>query len=383
MNMILKPNPIRTDSSNPFAHNTMTTRLPGIILDVQSKNDFPVSIQQNLDALYHSVKANAIIPRPQLPAPDADMWTAAFDAHPNARWLETDWFFAEPYFFRQIADAVRYWQTLQDPYAPIKHSELNEATRARVENALQFTGGMDERLAFLLEQALWGNRADLSHPASQMSQLAIERDDLLVDERLEAVEHLLHGQGIVHVVCDNFGTELAMDLVLTDTLLSQDIPVIFHLKMHPTYVSDAIVNDVHHMVDWFAESGLTALAERLTDALERGQLRLAPDFFWNSSYFLNEMPPRIYNTFASSRVVILKGDMNYRRAVFDTIFPIDTPLSAIVDYVPAPLLALRTLKSDPVVGVPIELAQRAEQAESTWRVNGRHGVIQFVSSGKR
>lgn len=376
--MALKPNPIRTDSSNPFAHHTMTTRLPGIIRQVQAKNDFPASVQRNLDTLYENMTSNAVIPRPQLPAPDADMWTAAFEAHPNARWLETDWFFAEPYFFRQIADAVRYWQTQKDPYAPIKHTELNAATQARVDSALQFRGETDARIAFLLEQALWGNRADLSHPASQMSQLAIERDDLLVDERAAAVAQLLHGLGIVHIVCDNFGTELAMDLVLTDALLSLGIPVILHLKMYPTYVSDAIVNDVHNMMNWFDQSGMASLTARLREALAAGQLRLTPDFFWNSSYFLNTMPPRIHNTFANSRIVILKGDMNYRRAVLDTIFPVDTPFSAIVDYVPAPLLALRTLKSDPVVGVPLALVERAEKADSNWRVNGRHGVIQFV-----
>jgi hypothetical protein len=376
--MTLTANPTRTDGSNPFAYNTMTTRLPGIIRDVQAKNDFPASIQQNLDALYASVTDNAVIPYPQLPAPDTDMWTAAFESHPDARWRDTDWFFAETYFFRQIADAVRYWQTQKDPYVAIKHTELNSVTQQRVENALQFDGADDARLAFLLEEDLWGNRADLSHPASLMSQLAIERDDLLVDERSGAVEQLLRGNGVVHIVCDNFGTELAMDLVLTDALLSLDIPVTLHLKMHPTYVSDATVSDVHLMIKWFDQVGLLPLASRLTFTLAHGQLRLAPDFFWNSPYFLNAMPPRIYNLFAGSRLVILKGDMNYRRAIFDTIFPVDTPLSQIVDYVPAPLLALRTLKCDAVVGIPLAIAEHAEQADSNWRVNGKRGVIHYV-----
>jgi hypothetical protein len=90
------------------------------------------------------------------------------------------------------------------------------------------------------------------------------------------------------------------------------------------------------------------------------------------------MPPRIHNLFAGSRMVILKGDMNYRRAIFDTIFPVDTPLSQIVDYVPAPLLALRTLKCDAVVGIPLEIAEHAEKMDSNWRVNGKRGVIHYV-----
>ena len=377
--MSLQRNPIRTDSSNLFAHNTMTTRLPGIIRTVQATNTFSDSIHAALDSLYEQVTGNAEMPRPTLPAPDADMWTVAFDNHPDARWLETDWFFAEPYFFRQIAIATRYWQTQLDPYWKIKEAELNTATCERISDALQFAGDAHERLMLLLEAALWGNRADLSHPAAAMSQLAIHPDDLLVDERQAAVQQLIEGKGTVHIVCDNFGTELAMDLVLTDALLTLEIPVILHVKMHPTYVSDATVRDVHLMLEWLgAAGGNPALQTRLEDCLDSGQLQLAPDFFWNSSYFLDAMPPRIYNAFASSRMVILKGDMNYRRAVFDTIFPVDTPFAAIVDTVPAPLLALRTLKSDAVVGVPDHIAQQAASEDSLWRVNGKRGVIQYV-----
>jgi hypothetical protein len=377
--MALKPNPIRTDSSNPFAHNTMTTRLPSIIRDVQAKNHFSESIHAALDTLFEQVTGNAEIPHPVLSAPDADMWTLAFDNHRNARWLETDWFFAEPYFFRQIAIATRYWQTQLDPYWTIKEAELNAATCTRINDVLQFTGDAYERLAFLLEAALWGNRADLSHPAAAMSQLAIHPDDLLVDEREGAVHQLVHGKGTVQIVCDNFGTELAMDLVLADALLTLEIPVILHVKMHPTYVSDATVRDVHLMLAWLgAAGGNPALKIRLEDCLSSGRLQLAPDFFWNSSYFLDAMPPRIRNVFVGSRMVILKGDMNYRRAVFDTIFPVDTPFAAIVNYVPAPLLALRTLKSDAVVGVPENIATQAEREDSLWRVNGKRGVMQYV-----
>jgi uncharacterized protein with ATP-grasp and redox domains len=264
---------------------------------------------------------------------DSRVWS-----HPDARWRDTDWFFAETYFFRQIADAVCYWQTQKDPYAAIKRTELNSVTQKRVENALQFNGEPDARLAFLLEEDLWGNRADLSHPASLMSQLAIERDDLLVDERSGAVEQLLRGDGSVQIVCDNFGTELAMDLVLTDALLSLNMPVTLHLKMHPTYVSDATVSDVHQIISWFTDVGITTLAARLTAALAEGQLRLAPDFFWNSPYFLNAMPPRIHNVFAGSRLVILKGDMNYR-VLYSTIFRWYRDQIIIMF---APLLALRS-----------------------------------------
>jgi hypothetical protein len=45
---------------------------------------------------------------------------------------------------------------------------------------------------------------------------------------------------------------------------------------------------------------------------------------------------------------------------------------------PVPVLALRTLKSDAVLGIPAEIAALSESKDPEWRVNGQRGVIQFV-----
>ena len=52
--------------------------------------------------------------------------------------------------------------------------------------------------------------------------------------------------GDVHIVLDNTGSELALDLLLVDALLSFGFArVTLHVKMHPTFVSDATAADVH------------------------------------------------------------------------------------------------------------------------------------------
>jgi damage-control phosphatase, subfamily III len=43
---------------------------------------------------------------------------------------------------------------------------------------------------------------------------------------------------------------------------------------------------------------------------------------------------------------------------------------------PAPLVALRTLKAEVVVGLPPGVAERERAADPLWLVNGRRGVIQ-------
>jgi hypothetical protein len=72
--------------------------------------------------------------------------------------------------------------------------------------------------------------------------------------------------------------------------------------------------------------------------------------------------------------VIVKGDANYRRTVGDAVWPEITPFADVTAYFPAPLLALRTLKSDPIVGLAPGVASSLDAAEPAWRVNGRRGV---------
>lgn len=375
--------PIRTDDSNFFAHNTMKTRLPKIIREIQERNEFSDIINSDLDKLYDELINNAAIPLPQLLAPDADSWLEDFKNHEGISWQDAEWFFAETYFFRQINEAVRYWQYRKDPYRPIKADELaTDALQELLERALSVEGDSEERLSQLIELALWGNRIDLSLPSAMVHGTIVDADDLLVDDREVTIECLLSSEGVVHLITDNFGSELAMDLALVDALISLNIQVIMHVKMNPTYVSDATVEDVHWMLDDFSQrnSIIRDFSMRLQNAMTEGRLRLAPDFFWNSCRFLNRIPPRLSRLFEDARLIILKGDANYRRATFDTIYPVDTPFSQIVNYLPAPLLALRTLKSDPLLGISQIIADRLDITDKQWRVNGKRGVIQLAKN---
>ena len=384
--MLERPPMIRTDHSNTFAHNTMKVRVPKIIREVQELNpDYPASIQRSLDALRESLESDARIPMLDLPTPDYDDWLPSYKAHEGHTWLNTDWFFAEIFFYRHLIQAVRWWETEHDPFAPKKESELvSEALWALVNRALAIEKELplEEHLMMLLHSALWGNRIDLSFPASMAHGHEVIDDDLLTDDSVSAINYLLKARGTVHLIADNTGSELAMDMVLVDTLLeSVAQQVILHVKMHPTFVSDATVADVLILLDAFATGqhgdSVQQVGERLRAALTDGRLRLAPDSFWNSSYLLWQLPPRLTRLFQEAALVIVKGDANYRRTVGDALWPTDTPFAAVTDYFPAPLLALRTLKSDTLVGLPNGMAEQLEAIDPQWRVNGRRGVIQY------
>jgi hypothetical protein len=81
---------------------------------------------------------------------------------------------------------------------------------------------------------------------------------------------------------------------------------------------------------------------------------------------------------AQARLVIVKGDANYRRLVGDSRWPTTVPATEAIPYFPAPLVALRTLKSDPIVGLPPGLAEQLDAEDGEWRVNGKRGLIQAI-----
>jgi Damage-control phosphatase ARMT1-like domain len=390
MKAVSRPAPIRTDASNAFAHHTMKVRVPGIIREVQALNpDYPAPVQKALDTLRETIQNDGLIAMIDLPAPDYDQWARVYEAHDKETWLSTEWFFAEHFFYRHLIQAVRWWETGRDPFAPKKAIETSgDALWQTLATALSIRDDeslpVETRLRTLIHHTLWGNRIDLSYELAASHGGAWVSDDLLVDDSEQAIARLLGGRGTVHFVNDNAGTELAMDLALADTLLDGIADrVIFHLKMHPTFVSDAIVPDVLAFLDKLEAGSPEArrLAGRLRAAFVEGRLRLAPDLFWNSSRFLWDSPARLRKLFQGSPLVIVKGDANYRRMVGDALWQPEIPLSTVAAYFPAPILAVRTLKSDPVVGLPDGMAAYLYTVDKDWRINGRRGVIQFAQAG--
>jgi hypothetical protein len=378
------PTMIRTDASNTFANHTLRVRVPGILRDVITLNpDYPPSIQGALQALHDEITADQPITPLSPPAPDYDGWMYAFAKHDGHTWLNTDWFFAETYFYRRIIEAVRWWELGRDPFLPRKVEELaNPALWEALGNVLAAPRTLGEGL----HHALWGNRIDLSYAQAMAHGWGVAQGDLLVDHAPDIVRAIHDAPAPnVHIVTDNFGSELAMDLALVDHLLydsHKPTRVVLHVKYHPMFVSDATAPDVLAFLRELATRGgdFGALGQRLRLALEAGQLRLAPDWYWCSSENLGNLPYRLNLTFAGATLAIFKGDFNYRRVVGDVILPAETPFADAVRYAdfPAPLAVLRTLKSDPVVGLSAGEAERLNAADSLWRVNGRRGVIQFV-----
>lgn len=388
---------IRTNN-NDFANYTMKVRLPNIIQEISTLNpDYPDSIHEQLDALQAMVANDDVIPLLDMQtAYDYDPWMKAYEeqhtlVNGDLTWHDVQWFFAETYVYRYLLEVVRWYETGRDPYLPKKRTELDgDALWKLLDCTLAVSGTVDEQLMELLAFDLWGNRIDLSYEESRAQGTDISDDDLLVDDRANLLDYLhqsatdsgsLKGKGDIYIVADNAGTELTMDLVLIDFLLQHVTEKVYlHVKAHPTFVSDTISADVWMTLDAMLQHGekATQLSQRLIDAWNKERFHILPHPYWNSSDFIWHMPKTLSHLLNDARMVIFKGDANYRRVVGDAMWAVETSFSDILSFINAPVMCLRTLKSDTLIGLPsAETAQKLNTIDPKWRNNGKRGVIQF------
>jgi hypothetical protein len=372
------PEPLRTDGSNAFARQSMQVRVPRIAREVIERGTFPESVRRDVEKLATALEDNAPVPAPRPPAADVEGWTKAHAEHAGETWLGAEWFYAELAFYRELAGCCRFWETGRDHFEAAKEEELaGERPWERLGLALAARGPREERILGLLDDALWGNRIDLSY------KIAVSRvradDDLIVDERAAAVPRLVRPGAIVHVVVDNTGTELALDLALVAAVLEDPTArATLHVKLEPVFVSDAMARDVWRVVERMREGPPEGrrLAAALTASFEEGRLGMAPDAFWSGPRFLRHAPAHIRDAFRAASIVVFKGDANYRRVVGDAMWPPSAPFAAACSDFGAPLVCLRTMKSDPVLGLPNGLAERLDAADPLWRIDARRGLVQ-------
>jgi len=382
----MKPYPIRTDSSNQFAHRTMSVRQPDTLRELASRvPETRQRIRAGLRTLADALQSNAVMQLLDPLAFDFETWQYAFAQRGRPTWLATEWLFAETYLFRMVCAVTRFFETGEDPFARVKEEELSSAALwEHMKRAAEVAGNGEEDLAKLLHYSLWGNRIDLSYrETASHGGYGGNTADLISNHTERVVRHLEETEGTVHIVTDNAGSELAADFMLARFLLgrgprSATRRVVFHLKFYPTYVSDATTADARAFLAALESRGsaFNRIASEFTDYLDSSRITLAPDPFWNSHKPFSSLPERLTRAFTGSALVILKGDLNYRKLVEDRIWPADTSLSEFAPFFPAPLALLRTMKSDPVVGLEPGAADSLDREDAQWRVNGRRGVLQ-------
>ncbi len=393
----LIPEPLRGSEPDSFAYYTITVRFPRIIKQVLQENDLPTEEQKSLEELSAEIPEKPLRPLLDQNSPDARKWSEYLLPYIGQNWLQTPWFICETYFFRRIIEAIRYYKKSPeerlDPYRRQKESSLDNTLAGLRTPFEQMPLKSDTTLKNALSEALfmgvWGNQTDLSMWPAGSNQGPDQVDGqntshLLVNEANLIIDHLMNeGSTRVDLILDNAAAELSHDLLLADLLISSPLEsrVHLHVKPHPTYVSDATAHDVHVTVEALTKTkqrGLREAGQRLSESILNGCLQINEDYYWTSPLSGWQMPDKLYNNLAKAHLIISKGDANYRRFLGDRHWPFTTAFAEITHYRPAPLAALRVLKSDTVCGLKPEQPTLMRQKDLDWMIDGRWGVIQFA-----
>jgi len=406
------PQPLLTSESGSFARATIVERKPEIIQRVIADHAYPPEIVAALEAFRDEITHGVITPLNE-DAPDVDFWNGHQAQHAGKTWLDVPWYFAETYFYRRLLEAVRYFQPGPwygvDPFAPQKRAQ-EAAAVAQLTTVWAKIEALppEERFVLLLHSALWGNRADLSNftvkeNAHRGLDAHTERDNLLIDDTeavlaffCQRIERILtdaeekpvssvESVDTVAFINDNVGADSLFDLALADFLLTQGWAqhVVFYLKNQPFFVSDAMPEDIRLIIRQLQaaeDPAIAALGDRLHQAIlpTSYSLLLTTDPFWTSCLSFWELPPTLHAGLSRADLIILKGDVNYRRLLDDRHWPHHTPIAHADAAFPRPYLLLRTLKGEIMVGLQPGQAESLTAEDPTWLINGKRGIVQLV-----
>lgn len=391
--------PLRADEDHTsFAFITLRDRLPAIITKLidalhrrrgQGANDHATLIAA-LAQLRHQLQTN----KPLLSSTDDDdnflaPWQRQISAFPAKwqTWFGAPWLFSECFLYARVYAICRQHHVNFDYFSSHKQAE---SIHFRAHHA--FT---EDDFRSVVLGSLWGNQADLSMSAGQTpvarhSDIHAAAESHLLDDYCAQVLAYLERQHPsehpIIFVLDNAGTELYHDMCLADWLLTHHhtTRIIFHAKQIPWFVSDVLKHDV----DWLLERAPQELRQRWREYLETGRFMVRDHPFWTTHHpyaHLQHVAPDLHAELTSALLVIFKGDLNYRKIMYDCQWPHSTPFSEVVrPWCHFPILALRTCKANVVVGIPESRVRQLDSEQPNvmskgWLVNGQFGVLQFFN----
>jgi len=385
------------------------------------------------EALRHELRHADVTPLRHLhpPPPDSSsevqeeyqQWHAILSEYVTRKdtWLSAPWLVAEFYLYRRLMEALDYFCPsspgyLYDPFAYAKRKGLETSVSSAeigVMSKLPSLPHTPEGMKLASAFALWGNKMDLSiWPADDNDKakhvfndiLSKASENLLHDDTLQLTQTLSKlqqkGGGKIHIIVDNAGFELVTDLALADYLLQSKCAhtIVFELKSHPTFVSDALEKDLMETIEYYANTIILhsttttnkstttypfsmEAGKRWQSYIQNGQWICREDNFWVQPNPMWEMPSPLFDDLNEScDLAFVKGDANYRRLLGDRSWDLtnDSFQDVVGHYFPCPVCALRTLKAEIGCGMGVDQVEKARLLDpDDWMVNGRFGVVHY------
>lgn len=305
---------------------------------------------------------------------------------------QAPFFESEILFYHVLLAQKGYFSNRYDFFATEKKDSLENSRDTFISNLDGlFASGVQDELSKhnfwqSIHYCLSANTSDLSQ-LNAKERFGYEIGDIRIlhDDTSVLYEYVSAGKKFKRfdIICDNAGKELFSDLYLACYFLYNDVvdKVVFHLKPYPFFVSDATKEDFGFMMNTVTKYGESAGAFRCKEYIRSGRIKIEDDAFWASPYCFKDMPNNeLYKQLCDSDLIIVKGDLNYRRLVEDRDWTYTDSFSKRTKGVfgNAPIFAPRVLKSDVLVGV-------SEAAYHTAKSSDKYGAPadqRFKGSGK-
>lgn len=326
----------------------------------------------------------------------------------------------EHYFYYYILDKVNSQQTINegnfiDPFldakiASIKNDYCNESIKhkSKIKELLDLGIQIKEcigdqrqkdSIIELLKLNLSANSTDLSQLFwEQFSSVTSIIDDGEVF--WEEFVSDLHNVNRINVLVDNFGIEFLADIIMGYYFIlkkgrDSSIEIVYHVNELPVFVSDVKRGDDQVLFKVLTElikdnAQYKYLLEDINHFIQNGKIKFKSDFFWNmpsrydtitqSKYKKSGYLSEVKSIFTGNDLLIIKGDLNYRRMVGDKNYNPQKKIEKFIKYISCPVLIIRSFKSNvTLLGKSYNNVVENKNIEQDWQSNGKYGVIQYIN----
>ena len=369
---------ILPDKTDSFAYYTLKKRLPSIVDLVIESNHFTEKTNTQLLSYKKSLE-NGVIGFVNGRAIEG-AWESQYIGQ---KWSNVPFYKLEAYFYHFLLHACDYFTHFIDPFGNIKKADLQKydsvliSILEELDDLDKSTAGLNKAIERRIDLTLWGNMADLSQ--LHYNRQHAKEPNILIDDKKELLK-IIKGQNLsIDIILDNGGLELFSDLILAEFLACSGHQVTLHAKSDPMFVSDVIESDIKIILEYLRAHGNTNLnnvAEDISYYIDEGGIQIMSNIFWNLPKYFNEMPTDLSSHFGRSDLLIFKGDANYRRIFGDRVIPHHRSPNDLAAYLGVTSFAIRTLKSEILLGIDEGMVKDIEAKEKNWLTNGQFGIIQ-------
>lgn len=305
-----------------------------------------------------------------------------------------DFFESEPFFesevlfYHVLLAQKEYFKNKNDFFAIKKDTDYtneHDSYRKELENLFNqgnyYQNIKDQREKFLSQQRDFRAILNYSLTANtgDLSQLEINRPDsvrILHDDTDKCFNFIISKKHKrFDIICDNSGAELFSDIYLAVFMIIHDYvnKVVLHVKGYPYFVSDATIDDFGKLVNTLTKDNSNS---QLLELLSKKKIEVKSHKFWTEAKYFYELPKDLGINKNSTDLLIVKGDLNYRRLVMDKNWQTTDSFEKRCLIKDIPVIAPRVLKSDVLVGVEPIFVSMAKAQDKKYKTDGKWGVIQ-------